>query len=189
MENIKNETKQAVSELREDARQAGSQLKQKAREATDQIKEQGRELAMQQKETVAGSLDHVGSALRTAAHQLHEDQEQRVAGAAEKLADKLDQATHYLRTQDFNRIYADAQGYIRQHPELVFGTLFFAGLAIGRFLKATPYEMPMRDLDQEQRRDQSHELPVATTTETPVAYTTNVKEKTPVPGVAPAPVI
>lgn len=138
LEDAKREIRPVVNELREEVHHAGEQLKQKAREATEQIKEQGYEMAAQQKDTMVDSLDHFGSALRHAAQHLHEKQEQGFAGVTERVADQIEATTHYLRNQDFQSLYHDAQTYARRHPELVFGAMFFAGLAIGRFLKATP---------------------------------------------------
>lgn len=149
MQEAKLETRQATEELKEDVRQAGTQLKQKARETTEQIKEQGLEMAAQKKETMAGSMSHISSALRSAAHKLHDDKEEGVATVAERLADQIDSATNYLRNKDFAALYNDVQGYARQHPEMIFGAMFFAGLAIGRFLKASPHETHETDYSLE----------------------------------------
>jgi hypothetical protein len=161
MENVKRETREAVKELREDVNQAGTQLKQKAREATEQIKEQGYEMVTQQKETVTGSLDRFGSALRKAAQHLHEDHEKGFATVTEKLADQIESTTNYLRNHDFQSLYDDAQGYARRHPEVVFGAMFVAGLAIGRFLKASPHtDWDLHRADYVNRSDEP--MPAAT---------------------------
>lgn len=167
MEETKQETRQATGELKEDIRQAGTQLKQKARETTEQIRDESVRMAAQKKDTVAGSLDHLSSALRKAADQLHDDREEGVASVADRLADQVESATRYLRNRDFNALYNDVQGYARQHPEMVFGAMFFAGLAIGRFLKASPHEMHEMPYDRAPEPITTPAPMVTTETQTP----------------------
>jgi F0F1-type ATP synthase membrane subunit b/b' len=137
-----------AEEMREGAHMTGEQLKQKTAEAAEQLKQKGSEtlhelrhqaedMATRQKDTLLEKLRHCSHASRKAAEALREDNDPMMARYAEALAGQIDRGADYFRTQDYRGILHDTEDFARRHPEVFFGGLFVAGLALARFLKAS----------------------------------------------------
>jgi hypothetical protein len=151
-----NQVTPPADTVRAVAQQAGEQLKQKASEATDQLKnksseaiqqvrEQAQEFAEGRKNQLLDRLGHCSAASRKAAEQLRADNDSALAGYADTLANQIDRSTEYFRQRDVRGLIADTEDFARRQPELFFGGLFIAGLALSRFLKASARQQ--RSLD------------------------------------------
>lgn len=123
--------------MSEDAARTKERLKEQGADAVHRMQARGTEMLDEQKSRLCEEIHHYSSALRRAAESLHEDDDERVATAADRMADELEGASDYLEKTPVSRIYCDAEDLARRRPEWVFGGLFLAGLAVGRFLKAS----------------------------------------------------
>lgn len=119
------------------ANQAVEHAREAARDTTQRIREQGASLATAQKERAAEELSHFSRAIHRAAETLHEEGDHNIADYADLTAERIDQATNYLRERELGGLVDDAEEATRRRPELVYGGLFVAGLALSRFLKAS----------------------------------------------------
>jgi hypothetical protein len=103
----------------------------------ERLKEYADEQTRQKVHQAAEELSRLSAAVRNAADTLRDDGDARIAGYAEALADRLEHTGRYVQDRSIRDLLADAGEVARRHPELVMGGLFLAGLAAGRFLKAS----------------------------------------------------
>lgn len=125
------------AEITDRSIKAGEHVRDAAAEAVGRMREQGRSVVAEQKNRAAEELSHFGKAIHCAADTLREEGDDNIANYAELAAAKIDRATHYLQERDLGRLVDDAEEATRRRPELVYGGLFVAGLALSRFLKAS----------------------------------------------------
>jgi len=132
----------STPQMRAKARDAISQAAEAARRQASQAAEQARCYANERidegKRWTAEELSHAAAAVRTAAQKLREEHhDEPLAGYAETLAGWAEQSANYVRDLQLDDVAQEARSMIRQRPEWVLGGLFLAGLALGRFLKAS----------------------------------------------------
>ena len=124
---------------------------ERARRAAEDIKSAAKEAATSTagavRNRVSGELDYrkyksrqrlsrMATALRETGSTLHGDDEV-IARYTERAADRVERLAEYLDQKDVNEILADARQMARQRPELFVGSLFVAGLMLGRFLRTS----------------------------------------------------
>jgi hypothetical protein len=122
---------------------------ERARRAAEDIKSAAKEAAASTagavRNRVSGELDYrkyrsrqrlsrVANALRETGSSLHGD-DVMIARYTERAADRVEQFAAYLDQKDMSQIMVDARRMARQRPELFVGSLFVAGLMLGRFLR------------------------------------------------------
>jgi hypothetical protein len=134
---LKETALHAKEQLKQGASEAAQQLKVQGQEALHEIQSKGQSLANQQKDAITSCLRNCSAASRKAAEQLRVDNDSHLAQYAETIAQKLEDTSAYLDNRDLRNIYQDVEGFARRQPELFFGGMFLAGLAIARFLKAS----------------------------------------------------
>jgi hypothetical protein len=146
----------AVAGVQEGAREASRRAAQAANSAADRMRRQGATALMDQKDHAADELSHFSAAIRRAAETLHEEHDDRLASYADIAAERIEDASHYLRDADLGRLIDDVEHFARRRPELVFGGLFLAGLALSRFLKASSrHDEFMDDMDEPALMDET----------------------------------
>ena len=144
----KHAASDAVDSAKHAATDALDQGKRKASELKDQAVEQAKQTGSQlqsqvtqlvgdQKAKAADQIDGFAGAIRKAAQSLHEENDEALAGYADGAANAVEQARDYLRDREPADLFHDLGGFIRRRPEWGLGGLFIAGLAAGRFLKAS----------------------------------------------------
>lgn len=131
------QARNVATQASDSAHKAVEHAREAARDTTRRIREQGTSLATAQKERAAEELSHFGRAIHRAAETLHDEGDHNIADYADMAAGQIDQATDYLRERDLGALVDDAEETTRRRPELVYGGLFVAGLALSRFLKAS----------------------------------------------------
>ncbi len=145
---VVDETKAAASHaadsVREHAQVAADQAKEAGREAADALREEGSRMILERKDQALRRIDRCGTAVRHTAEKLSEEGDENLAHYAGAVADGIGSFSNYLRRQDFRGVWADTERLVRTKPELVFGGMFIAGLAISRFLKAGSRSEPAR---------------------------------------------
>lgn len=137
--NISQKTRETVSNLKEGARETTAQLKSRGSETAHQLQDQSRAFAETRKAEVAGKISGCGAAVRRAAEKLREENDPNIAEYAELVADRFERAGDYVQTRDFGSMFRDIENMARRRPEILFGGMFVAGLAISRFFKASEH--------------------------------------------------
>ena len=130
---------QSAQSAKEMAQNAAHSAKRKGVEAARQLQEQGQKIADGRKNQLGTKIKHGGEALRRAADKLRDEEDPNIAGYAEMIAERIERAGEYVQSRDFGAIYRDVEAAARRRPELLFGSMFVAGLAISRFLKASSH--------------------------------------------------
>ncbi|MBA4148542.1 MAG: hypothetical protein H0X66_10550 [Verrucomicrobia bacterium] len=118
-------------------REVAEEVRRTGAETMRRTKEQGEAFLGEQKHTVAETLHHCGDALRGAAGQLREKQDQNLASIAESIAARLDKTSNYLDGKQLQDIRNDVENFARKQPQVFYGSMFVAGLALSRFFKAS----------------------------------------------------
>jgi len=147
--NVRDQAKQSSEGLRKQAGQAAETAREelgaaaeKARHATTdaarRAKEEAQSFMARQKDAAANEISHLGEAVQRAAEKLHEEEDHNVASYVEAAANRARSTAEYLQQRDVTDLFADMQTMARRHPTAVCGGMFAAGVAIARFLKASP---------------------------------------------------
>ena len=148
-EELKRKGQEAANRISAAVDDAGSQIKQRAGETTRRLKEQGRSIVSQQKDRVADEVSHFVAASHEAANKLEQEDDRNVAHYLHAAADQLDGVVRYVRESDTGRLVNDLSNMARRRPEVFFGGMFIAGMAVARFLKASGRPGPRRaDIDE-----------------------------------------
>lgn len=124
-------------QVKDSARAAADQTKRKASEYAQQARDRGMEMLDEQRHQAASQLQTVGEAVHRAADKFREDRDENIAGYVDAMADEVDRCAHYLEERDLRSLVRDTQQFARRNPEWFLGGMFFAGLALSRFLKAS----------------------------------------------------
>jgi gas vesicle protein len=158
---------QQAGEAAAKAREVKEAAARKATETYEQAKSGAADLARQaseylhqatqsQKGVLAGKVDEYRDAARAASEKLKEEQHGPVAERVERIAGQLDRLSGYLRNTEPAALLEDVEDFARRRPEVVLGTMFVAGLAAARFLKAS------KRRSSPQMHEQRYSAPVPT---------------------------
>jgi vacuolar-type H+-ATPase subunit E/Vma4 len=132
-------------QVKDSARAAAEQTKRKATDYAQQAQQRGMEMLDEQRHHAASQLQTVGEAVHRAADKFREERDENIAGYVDAVADEVDRCARYLEQRDLRSLLGDTQQFARRNPEWFLGGMFFAGLALSRFLKAGS---PNREHDQ-----------------------------------------
>lgn len=118
--------------------------KQKARELADQAAQRAKSEAEARKAGAAGQVDQVASAVEHAAGEL----DPTLSRYASDLASSMHGLAGRLRDRSVDQLAEDVRQLARQNPTLFVLGSIGVGLALSRFLKASPRrEHPASDVD------------------------------------------
>ena len=137
---VKDQAKHQVSSAKRHAAEVAEQAKRGLNEATEKAKQSGREYAADKKRQVGGEIGVFSDAIRCAAETLHQEQHDSIACYADAAAEQLDRLRETIESRSSREWIHDARNLIHRRPEIVYGGLFVAGLAMVRFLKASSPE-------------------------------------------------
>ncbi|MER8464804.1 hypothetical protein [Mesorhizobium sp. M1396] len=129
------EEKERASELLHDARdevsrKAGDYAKEAAHVISDKAQEAQRD--------IGSSLAALGGALRAASDHLANNDERNASKFALDAAGGLERLSSSLKQKPFGHVLEDVQSFGRQNPGVLLAGSVLAGLALGRFIKASP---------------------------------------------------
>ncbi|WP_176480265.1 hypothetical protein [Mesorhizobium sp. WSM3859] len=131
---IQEETQSAGEALHdardEVARRAGAY----AAEAQQAVAEK----AEQAQRDIGSSLSAFGGALRAASDHLAESDQGAASKFMQEAASGLEQLSSSLKEKPFGQVLEDVQSFGRQNPGALLAGSVLAGLALGRFIKASP---------------------------------------------------
>lgn len=137
VERAKESARSTGERLKEGSREAMHQAEEAATNAARQLREQGETLLGRQRERLAEEISHFSAAFRQAADKFEEENDSTVASCTRMLADQTDGAADFIRHATPGNLLSSADSLARRHPEVFFGGMFIAGLALARFLKAS----------------------------------------------------
>jgi len=149
------------------AQEVTDRVKEQAKKTGDKIKEQSRGLLNEQKARVGAEIHTYSAAAREAAERLKGESDSNLAEYVSTAADRLDRLGSQIQERDLGELVDEVEDVARRRPEVFFGGLFVAGLAMARFLKASKQR---RERD---RYERNYKLPAgrsnvaASTTLTP----------------------
>jgi hypothetical protein len=127
--------KQRASELLHDARdEVASKAGDYATEATQVISDK----AEAAQRDIASSLAALSGALRAASDHLATNDERTASKFSLDAAGGLERLSSSLKHKPFGQVLEDVQSFGRQNPGVLLAGSVLAGLALGRFIKASP---------------------------------------------------
>ncbi|KMQ49430.1 hypothetical protein CHISP_3652 [Chitinispirillum alkaliphilum] len=105
------------------------------KEVQNEFREKGMEMARSKKGAVVGEMENICNALHAASEQLH-DKNDYFAKWVDMAAEKVDSACEFVKKEEPEDVVSAVKDLSHKNPYLAIGGMFFAGLALSRFLKA-----------------------------------------------------
>lgn len=143
-EQLKHKASETASEVTSKAKEAVTHAKQgvsgQVYEATEKVKAVGRDYATRKKSQAVAELDVFRDAILSAANKLKEENHDTVGSYVAAAAEQIGRLRSSIDQRNVQSLLNEAQSLTRRHPEVVYGGLFVAGVALMRFLKASSRE-------------------------------------------------
>ena len=136
------------------AQEVADRVKEQAKQTGNTIKEQSRGFLNEQKRRVGAETKNYSAAARGAAERLEHESDTHLGQYVSTAADRLDRLGRQIQERDLGQLVDDVEKIARRRPEVFFGGMFVAGLAVARFLKASKQR---RQRDQYKRRSEPAE--------------------------------
>jgi hypothetical protein len=119
------------------AAELGEQVKEVGAKMVDAAREKVRSGFEKQQRRAADEISGVAGALRDAASRLRAEDHGGTAHYVKAAADQAAKLADQMRDRGLDDLVSRAEGLARRQPELFVGGALLAGVAIGRFLKAS----------------------------------------------------
>lgn len=163
---VTERVKQQGANLAEEVKgQAKNMASEKMHEATENVKATSREYLAKKKHQASEELGVFRDAINKAAEKLRQENHPEVASYVAAAAEQFDRVRNVLEQRGIGDLASDARRFTRQHSELVYGGMFFAGLSMMRFLKASGRHD--RDVEAERRMACHRPSPYTVTSQWP----------------------
>jgi hypothetical protein len=138
---VRDDLRQTADRVKDTAtatvQEVADRVKEQAKQTGDKIKEQSRGFLNEQKARVGAEIHTYSAAAHRAAEQLKGESDTTLAQYVSSAADRLDRLGSRIQERDLGELVDDVEDIARRRPEVFFGGLFVAGLAVARFLKAS----------------------------------------------------
>jgi hypothetical protein len=143
-EQLKHKASTAASQVTSKTKEAATHAKQdlsgQLYQATEKVKAVGRDYATRKKSQAVAELDIFRDAILSAANKLKDEDHDTVGCYVAAAAEQIGRLRSSLDQRNVQSLLNEAQSLTRRHPEVVYGGLFVAGVALMRFLKASSRE-------------------------------------------------
>jgi len=130
----------SAADLKAGVTAAATEQFTKAKAAAEELKDQATEKLQStisdQKNVGAELLHAIADSMNGAAREFDSSIPQ-IAGYIRRTAEQVDGLSSTVRDKDLRELYAQAEGFARKQPALVFGGAVILGFAALRFLKST----------------------------------------------------
>lgn len=123
----------SAGEVRVHAQEVSRGVKERARDARDEFESRAEE----RKQEMAGRIHSVARALRDTGDALDREDERQLARFGHDAADAVERAAGYMERQDLRGLIHDVEDTGRRNPGALLAGSLAAGLAVGRFLRAS----------------------------------------------------
>lgn len=127
----------AMERTRSKVDEAKESVKQELRGARDDVQRRAVDTVNRQKHQVADRLESIVHALHAAHQSLRDDDQSQLASYVGDLTHQVERSTGYLRNNDFGGMMRDMERLARNNTGVFLGSTFVAGMAMGRFLRAS----------------------------------------------------
>lgn len=131
---IQEETQSAGEALHDARDEAARRAGAYAAEAQQAVAEK----AEQTQRDIGSSLSAFGGALRAASDHLADSDQSAASQFMQEAASGLERLSSSLKEKPFGQVLEDVQSFGRQNPGALLAGSVLAGLALGRFIKASP---------------------------------------------------
>ncbi|TIU25942.1 MAG: hypothetical protein E5W38_28220, partial [Mesorhizobium sp.] len=135
---LQNETQSAGEALQEARDEIAQRAVDYASEAQDALSERAEET----QRDIGSSLAAFGGALRAASDHLANKEQSAASKFMLDAAGGLESLSSSLRQKPLGQVLQDVQSFGRQNPGALIAGSVLAGLALGRFMKASPPKGP-----------------------------------------------
>ena len=141
----------AASEAKRKGAAAYEQIKEGARSLGDEAKERASRLAEDQKVAVTEHLEAFASAVKRAGEDLSERDHTMAAQVVRQAANGLESLSRSVNGASFEDMVDSVRNFGRSNPAAFIGGAVLAGLALGRFARASGHRSASdwRDEDRE----------------------------------------
>lgn len=129
-----------MSKTRDRAREARDHAGEKISEAGRRLRERSLAMISSRKREAGDHFEEIGAAVHDAANRLRDEGNDNVADWFEIVAEKVDETAGIIRDRDLRQLRSGLERAARDRPGFFLGSLFIGGLAVARFLKASPPE-------------------------------------------------
>lgn len=156
---------QAAQGMRERASEVRRDVLDRAVEKKDELKQRATGALDERRTSAAHRVNAISRALTGAAESLRDNGEPQLSDWVRQAATQVERVVDYLEGKPVDGMVTDLEDMARRHPALFMGGTYAAGLALGRFLRASSpqprsadngallgYEGSMASPDQEWRR-------------------------------------
>jgi len=129
-------TPDVTDTLRENLGELREQAAEQASALTQGLRLRGESLIEEQKSRAAAEIANLGAAIQRAADKLHDQKSEALAKYVDTAAETFDGIARYVQKNDLGDLAHEIELFARRRPALIVGSVFLAGLAVGRFVKA-----------------------------------------------------
>ncbi len=123
--------------VRDEAAKAGQSIRDEASDLAEKAKQRASESADQGKEAVAGSMDDFAAAVRKASDELGDRDQSMAAKVVREVASGLEDASRSLHGRSVQDLTRSVAGFARRQPTAFLVGAALAGVALGRFARAS----------------------------------------------------
>jgi hypothetical protein len=129
-----------AEQLQHAARESGRDLLDQAVEKKDELKARASTALDDGRHQVSDRVSSVARALHSTAENLEQDGDRQMSQWVHQAADQVDRVVGYLNGRNAGGLMHDMEDLARRNPALFLGGTYAAGLALGRFLRASSPE-------------------------------------------------
>jgi hypothetical protein len=122
---------------KDEIHQAGERLREEASNIASKAKEAVSDRAQEGKETVAASITDFAAAVKRASDELGERDQSMAANLVREVASGLEQASRAIHGRSVGDLTRSVNDFARRQPAAFLLGATVAGIALGRFVKAT----------------------------------------------------
>lgn len=136
-DSLGNKVSEEISSAREEVHSIGSKVRDEAKAAAAAVRDKVDEGMASGKSALTGSLDDFSAAIRKASDELSERDQVSAAKLVREAAAGLERATEVVKGKNVREIAGSVATFARERPTMFFIGAALAGLALGRFARAS----------------------------------------------------
>lgn len=127
----------AAARVRDAAGEKSRDLLDRAVEQKDELKQRAAGMADDRRLQAAGRAESISQALQGAANSLRENGEPQLSSWVSQAAGQVERVVGYMQGKPADGMLHDFEDLARRNPAMFLGGTYLAGMAVGRFLRAS----------------------------------------------------
>lgn len=144
LQDVQDAVKNEAAAAHEAVRKTGDRIRSEASDIADKAKDAVSARANEGKETVAAGMTDFAAAVRKASDELGERDQSMAANLVREVAGGLEDAANSIKGQSIQDMTRSVTAFARRQPTAFLLGAAIAGMALGRFAKATE-DRPVED--------------------------------------------